>query len=235
MISQRLWEVDSTRGIAIILMVVFNWSFTLKFFNIFSIAESWVYWWLFPRFIGFLFIFLVGVSLSLSYNNAGNTGKKLKYLKRGSYIFLIGVGITVLTLLVFPSHAIYFGVLHLIGLSIMLSIPFLNRRKLGLIVGCAIVALGAYLQSLRFGFDWLLWLGFVPENIQTFDYFPLLPWFGFVLIGLYFGKPLFNSGHSSEPAASIPLSFLGRRSLLIYVIHQPILVSILFGLGYHVI
>ncbi|MBX2999839.1 MAG: DUF1624 domain-containing protein [Caldilineaceae bacterium] len=79
-----------------------------------------------------------------------------------------------------------------------------------------------------------VWLGFEPANYYYLDYFPLVHWFSVVLIGIFIGNMLYTNG---ERQFSLPdyssffpinlLQFLGRRSLLIYVIHQPILLVLL--------
>jgi uncharacterized membrane protein len=93
---------------------------------------------------------------------------------------------------------------------------------------------GLYLKNFTFGFSWLMWLGLMPEHIYTVDYFPLLPWFGVVLIGLFFGLILypdytrgFNLCDLSYFAVIRLLCLFGRHSLLIYLIHQPIRIAIL--------
>ena len=237
----RLWEIDFLRGIAIVLMVIFNYSFTLRFFNIYTIEGGRLYWNLFPRLIASMFISIIGVSLVLSYSRVKNKPKKyiyLKYLKRGLGIFGLGLGITLATWLFFPNEFILFGILHLIGISIVLSIPFLKFRKLTLILGSFIIGAGIYLQSFRFDFPYLLWLGFTPKNFYTFDYFPLLPWFGVTLFGLYLGNLFYTNGKRnfkikdrSKSSIVKPFSFLGRHSLLVYLLHQPVLVLILLILG----
>ncbi|MHC1596023.1 MAG: heparan-alpha-glucosaminide N-acetyltransferase domain-containing protein [Candidatus Syntropharchaeales archaeon] len=99
--------------------------------------------------------------------------------------------------------------------------------------------IGVYLKNLTFGFSWLLWLGFRPENFYTLDYFPVFPWFGMVLIGLFLGNVLYpnytrmydlwNNSHSSLVKL---FCAIGRRSLLIYLAHQPILIALLQIFGF---
>jgi uncharacterized membrane protein len=93
---------------------------------------------------------------------------------------------------------------------------------------------GIYLQTREFSFPYLLWLGFMPENFTTFDYFPLIPWLGVLLLGIFSGKSIYKkTGHitfkNKLPGAFV---FLGRKSLTVYLIHQPALISILMLTGY---
>jgi uncharacterized membrane protein len=104
------------------------------------------------------------------------------------------------------------------------------------------MALGFYLQEFRFDFSWLLWLGFIPKNFYTFDYWPILPWFGVTLIGIFFGNSLYKNGRRNFKIKDLSnlsivkvLAFLGRKSLTIYLIHQPLLILILMALGFKII
>ena len=141
----------------------------------------------------------MGVSLTLSNSRSMITGDYLeggllkKYLKRGLKIFSLGLLITFATWIFIPQEFIIFGVLHFIGISIILAYPFMKRKYLNLILGISIILLGIYLGNFNFNFTWLMWLGFIPNNLQTVDYFPLIPWFGVVLLGLFFGGILYKN------------------------------------------
>ncbi|MCK4634524.1 MAG: DUF1624 domain-containing protein [Candidatus Aenigmarchaeota archaeon] len=231
----RFYEIDYLRGAAILMMIIFHFFYDLKFLKIFYF-ESTLFWWLFPRLIATMFIFLVGVSLSISYSRTRKKSEKeilKKYLSRGLVIFFWGLVITLATKVLIGEGFIIFGILHLIGLSIILAYPFLRYRTLNLYIGTGLIFLGWYLATFRFPFSSLLWLGFVPSVFYTIDYFPLLPWFGLVLIGMFFGNTLYPQGKRSFNVREIKtpvtdlLGLLGRNSLKIYIIHQPVLIAIL--------
>jgi len=229
----RLWEIDAARGIAVLMMIAFHFLFDLSYFRGFSIAVDSGFWLVFARVTLAMFLLLVGISLSLSH--ARNRRTTSHYLKRGMKIFCYGLAITAITLAAFPQSAIWFGVLHCIGVSIILAIPLLQYRRLNLLLGLAFIIAGSCLAAFTFGFPWLLWLGFQPAAFYTFDYVPLLPWFGVVLVGLFLGKVL-CANRKQKQRKQLPytgqLCWLGRHSLLIYLIHQPILVGLLlFAFG----
>ncbi|MBV7337162.1 DUF1624 domain-containing protein [Chloroflexi bacterium TSY] len=136
------------------------------------------------------------------------------------------------------TGAIHFGILHLIGASIILAWPFLGGRWTNLLLGTLLIGLDWFVSSIRVDTLWLVWLGFKPVAYAAVDYFPLIPWFGVVLIGLFLGNTLYTHKglcFSLIDLSKIPpiqlLGLLGRHSLLIYLIHQPLLVGILVALG----
>jgi uncharacterized membrane protein len=234
----RFWEIDFARGLAVILMIVFNYSFALSYLSIYIFSHGWIYWTLFPRFVASLFISIAGLSLTLFYNQ---TKDHKKIISRGLKIFGLGLLITAVTFLTFPESFIIFGILHLIGISIIFGSLFLRFNKLNLFLGLLIIALGFYLQNFSFNFPWLLWLGFAPNNFYTFDYFPILPWFGVFLLGMFFGNLLYWNGKRSFKIKDLSKtyfarlsSFIGRHSLIIYLLHQPLLILVLLALGFKV-
>ncbi len=228
---KRLWEIDFLRGLAIVLMVIFNYSFALKYLNIHLLTTGELYWWVFPRFIASMFIFIVGVSIVLS------SPKKnyIKYLNRGLKLFFLGILITIATFLYVPQDTIWFGILHFIGLSVILGPLFLKASERVLLLSALVSMLtGYYLNSFTFDFPWLLWLGFIPMGFSTLDYFPFFPWFSLVLVGMFFGRVMYKDKKQFKPKmfrGSSILSFMGRHSLLIYVLHQPILLGLLYVMG----
>lgn len=244
-INRRFWEIDTIRGLAILMMVTYHLIFDLVYFGIYSLNLSSGALWIFPRFIAFIFIFLVGVSLTLSYSRADIIRKDQekkslfpKYLKRGVKLLILGLCITLVTWIFIPQDFIVFGVLHFIGLAIILEYPFLNKKYLNLILGILFIIFGFILAQFTVNYPWLLWLGLKPAVFVTVDYFPLFPWMGVVSLGLYVGKVFYTS---YERMYSLPdisknlvikmFGFLGRHSLVIYLIHQPILIIVLYLFG----
>lgn len=222
------------------MMITYHLFFDLHYFGVYStdLYSLPVLLFLYP--IGALFLLLVGISLTLSYSRVKNTLTKiqlrLKYLKRGSGIFVLGLLITLVTW-VYPHEGfIVFGVLHCIGLSIMLAYPFIRYRWFAFFVGFLCISSGIFLQFMvTVDFPWLLWLGFVPAQFYTLDYFPLLPWFGVVLIGVSLGNTVYHNNtrrfHLKEYSHYRVIRlfcFLGRYSLFIYLLHQLFIVGLLY-------
>ncbi|HJQ30394.1 MAG TPA: heparan-alpha-glucosaminide N-acetyltransferase [Rubrobacter sp.] len=233
----RFWEVDAARGVAIIMMVIYHTTYDLDTLGGYDIQSTSGYWALFADVTAGLFLFLVGVSLAISRARTGLTGWSLfrKYLARGLRILAYGMLLT-LVFLVLRMGVVAFGILHLIGVSIILAYPFLRLRFTNLVLGVLIFAAGLYVlaQDPASGSYWLLPFGVVPEGVMMPDYRPLLPWFGVVLIGLFFGNVVYGGGRQlahKAPALARPLLPLGRNSLFIYLVHQPIVVAVLTALG----
>ena len=242
----RYWEVDMVRGIAIILMVFYHFMWDLNFYRVISITMTSGPWQWFARGIATIFITVMGVSSVISYNrgvqNSGQTNLFSKFLLRGLKIFGWGLVVTLMTYLTIGRGFVVFGILHLIGFAVIVTYPFLpyQRRYLALVVGLIGIALGVYLND-KVSYDpWLIWLGVKQVGRLMVDYYPALPWVGVALMGIFTGQMLYPGGvarfnrpdNPDQPFIRL-LTFLGQHSLLIYLIHQPILqgLLILSGIG----
>ncbi|HHO69506.1 MAG TPA: DUF1624 domain-containing protein [Gammaproteobacteria bacterium] len=227
---QRLQSVDLLRGVAIGLMVFYHFCYDLGYYGFadFDFYDS-PFWTSFRTLILSLFLGLVGVSLWLA---QGRGVKWRKVLRRTALIAVNALLISAVTWQLFGERFIYFGVLHFIVVASLLGLLFLRFYRLNLVLGLALLALGAYSHP---GFDpraWN-WIGFMTHKPATEDYVPLVPWFGVVLLGLFAARWLSRRGSLSaarEPAwvqraRLLPLA--GRHSLLIYMLHQPLLMGVL--------
>jgi len=225
-------------------MVFYHFVWDLSYFGLVGVNILSGPWQVFARSIATMFIFLVGVSLTLSYNRAKSrnqhTGLFKKYFLRGARIFGWGMVITVATYFFIGRGFVVFGILHLIGVSIILAYPFLGwNRWASLVAGLVVIALGIYVDPLVVTFPWLIWLGIKQAGVYMVDFYPVLPWFGISLLGVFVGHILYPEGqrHFSLPDWSEVwpvrgLRFLGRHSLLIYLVHQPVLIGVFWALGY---
>ncbi|MCO6450385.1 MAG: DUF1624 domain-containing protein [Caldilineales bacterium] len=236
--SERLWEIDALRGIAIIMMVIYHLLWDLRGLGGYDINVNTGFWHYWQLVTASTFIGVMGLSLTLSFNYARSHGRTdnlwPKYLLRGFEIFSWGILVGIVTFLFQPNLYVRFGILHLIGVSIMLSYPFLNRRWLALGLGLALILLAELVGPLGLNFNWLDWLGLDATPRPAFDHFPLIPWFGVALIGIFLGDALYPDGKRRFGMPDLGqrwpvrgLRLMGQNSLLIYLIHQPILILLL--------
>jgi len=234
--SGRLIWVDAARGAAILMMALYHLVYDLDSFGGYALDSTSGFWARFADATAGTFLFLVGVSLTLSLARAGGqTGLFGKYLRRGVRIFGYGMLITAFFGL-FGLGTVVFGILHLIGASIILAYPFLRLGWTNVALGLLVISAGLALRAAGVSFGGpvpmeilLAPLGVVPEGLSMPDYRPLLPWFGLVLLGLAAGNLLRDRmpratlpGGASRAAA--PLAFMGRYSLFIYLVHQPLII-----------
>jgi len=238
----RFWEGDLLRGVAIILMVLYHLVFDLDYFAVYDIDVSSSFWLAVARAAASLFLLLVGLSLTLSHSRALLLGQEdgffFHLLKRSVWILGLALGVTVVTYLFIGKGFIVFGVLHLIGLSLLLAYPFLRLHRANFIFGLIFILLGIYLQNISASFPWLLWLGLAPADFYSVDYFPVFPWFGVILVGMELGGllyPGYRRRISVPDLSSSPfvrgLALLGRNSLAVYLVHQPVMIAILYICG----
>jgi len=232
---ERVWEIDFLRGLAIILMVGYHLLFDLgefrgiKRFLGFSTDLSSVAWTVAQYFFAGLFVVLSGTSSTLSRNN----------VRRGLRLLAVSFAVTAATYVFDPSSAIYFGILQCLAFSMLIyGAAFEKAGPVACAAwGALVFGLGAVLPILKKGlavrFDWLLPLGITSPSFSSFDYFPLIPWLGIFLIGSALGKSVYASRRSLLPWP-LPKTFVnaaGRHSLLIYIVHQPVIMGVLYILG----
>jgi uncharacterized membrane protein len=234
--ASRLWEIDVTRGIAILMMIVYHTVFDLSFFGMYPVNATTGPWRFFAYATASLFLLVVGISLVVSHDRAAVTlsGFSLtkKFLIRGAGIFALGLLVTVATWLYLHEGFVIFGILHLIGISVILAPIFFRFRKFNVTIGIFCIAAGYSIATLS-GPDFLLPLGIIPSGFTSVDYTPLFPWFGMVLVGMGLGSWLYEGAvrrFSLKPLPEFivsPLAFLGRHSIMIYLVHQPVIILLL--------
>jgi uncharacterized membrane protein len=238
--ADRFWEIDALRGVAIVMMVIYHLVYDLVLFGYYQASVVTGPWRVFARVTASLFILLVGVSLAISYAGRQQKGWQLykKYLARGLKLIGWGMVITLVTWIYMGKAVIIFGILHLIGAVTILAYPFLALRWANLPIGVAMIALGFHLNQLPVSHPWLLLLGLRPPWLFQVDYFPLLPWLGVALLGVFLGQSLypgaarrFDLPELGDQPGMKELVWLGHHSLAIYLLHQPILMAALNAVG----
>jgi uncharacterized membrane protein len=225
----RLGGIDALRGGALCLMFVYHFAFDLRFYRVLAADfEHDPFWLGFRAVIVASFMALAGVSLVLA-DRAGATAAH--FWRRIGVIAACAIAASAASWIVFPRTFIYFGILHAIAVASVLAAPFVRRPLVALLVGGAIIAAGIGWTHPAFDARPLSWVGFVTAKPATEDYVPLAPWAGFVLIGIALGHALARDAFRAlSPVAAAPawLRWLGRHSLAVYMVHQPLFLGALW-------
>ncbi|MDO8649044.1 MAG: heparan-alpha-glucosaminide N-acetyltransferase [Candidatus Peregrinibacteria bacterium] len=227
----RRLEIDLLRTLAIAMMVVYHLAFDLVTFHGWEIDVFTGGWRLFARATATLFLLLVGVSFVLSYQRADHPPPYRKYAKRALIILGAAYVVSLATFVVDPETYVRFGILHLIG-TVTFVLPILAPLREGnILIGSAIIVLSPLLKRTA-NTALLIPLGITPPWFQSVDYFPLFPWAGVILMGVGIGYAVYvrmGLRHSSWEGTPLlwSISTPGRYALLLYLLHQPVLFSIL--------
>lgn len=239
--KSRFIELDLLRGFAIIFMIFLHVIWDLDYFGLVPMnTQIYKLQVLVPS----MFFVLLGICLTVCSSKKINSSieKKKNFYKhlllRGLKIIGCGMAITLVSLIFISDRPIFFGVLHCIGFSIILSIPFLKFRYLNIIPAIFVFISGYFVGSFPVEDPTFLHLAIGLHqsdiSLHTVDYFPLLPWFGACLFGIALGDILYKG---NERRFKIPdlskykpvtlFSWLGKHSLAIYLVHQPIIAGAL--------
>ena len=230
--KKRIWELDALRGLCILGMVVVHLVYDLV--DLYGLVQ-WEYPPLFTfvqQWGGVLFLLISGICVTLG----------SRCIRRGLLVFGCGMVVSAVTWGMYyfgfseKSIIIYFGVLHCLGLCMLLWPIFRKLPHWALaVIGLVLVTLGFYLQTLEpVSTQWLMPLGLPWKGFASSDYFPIFPYLGFFLLGSALGKSVYRNKESLLPKVNahnpIIRFFLlcGKHSLGIYLLHQPLLSGVFY-------
>jgi uncharacterized membrane protein len=225
----RIAGLDALRGLAIVAMIGYHFCFDLRYFGVTRWDFEHDARWLTARtLILSSFLLIAGVSAVLAQRQAAPLSHWLRHIA-----IIAGAALVVSagSYALFPRSFIWFGVLHAIALSLLLAKPLFGRPVLAALAGVAVIASGIAFASPAFDNRMLGWIGFMTAKPVTEDYVPLFPWMGVLLLGVALGHALVRTGFSAlAPLARGPrfLRFLGRHSLVVYLVHQPLMLAFLW-------
>lgn len=232
--SHRLLRLDALRGLALVAMTTFHFAWDLEFFGYApaGLTAQPIFKW-YARGIAFSFLLIAGFSFALSHQGGINAASFAKRLgKIAGAALLISAGTYIAT----PDRFVFFGILHQIAAGALISALLVRTSApLILLVAMAIAVLPHVFRQAFFNEPWLWWTGLGTELPVSNDFVPVFPWTGYMLFGLALGKIALSTQWLSRPAATAPvqsyagrgLAFLGRHSLLYYLLHQPALFGLL--------
>jgi uncharacterized membrane protein len=241
--ERRLQWVDTARGVALVAMAGYHFAWDLAAFRWIDAAVILSRpFHLLGHAIAALFLLLSGYSLALARRSRGHQlWRDARYWRRWAQIAAGAGAITLVSFQLFPDAPIFFGILHCIALSSLIALPFVEAPAV-LTLSAAALALAAPALFVAPVFDAKIfwWTGLSTITPSSNDYRPLLPWLGFVLLGVAAAKAQAGARLSLSPRTreagsasrvARPLVFLGRHSLAFYLIHQPILYGALALIG----
>jgi len=234
--AKRIAWLDILRGVALIAMASYHLLWDLSDFGYLEPGYPSTGWpRIYARAIASTFLFLAGFSLVLGHRNGIRWNH---FWMRFAKIAAAAALVTVATYFAIPQGWIFFGILHAIAVFSLIGLIFLRVNPIfaALIAVLAVVA-PTYLSSDTFNDSWFWWLGLSTRTRTSFDYVPLLPWICPFLLGMAAARldrvqTLLRqnaAGDSGQNHLRNTFAFLGRHSLVFYLVHQPILISMLYG------
>lgn len=241
--TARYWEIDALRGLAVVMMVVYHILWDLWYLDVLPNIVLWEgFWKYFQRATASTFILLAGVSMALLTQRtraADDDALVRRFVWRGLRILGYGMLLTA-AIGLSGIGRLDFGILHLLGVSMLAAIPLRRLAWTNIFLWAVLFIAGFIVQSASSTTLWFVPLGLAPAQYTPLDYFPLVPWFGVVLLGMGVANLLYSASASarrytlpdwSDVAAIKWLRTLGRHSLLIYLLHQPAIWLLLYLLG----
>ena len=225
--GQRYGEIDVLRAVAIVLMVLFHLVYDLKAFAGIDIDYQAPLWFFIGKTSALIFIFISGLS----------SGFSRFPVRRGLKVLFYGMVITAVTYLFMKEEYVRFGILHFLGVTMILS-PFIfrlsSRTLWGLVVSSAL--LGFWFEGQVLETSLFLPFGLMYDGFSSLDYYPLFPYLAVNLLGILAYRRFYaqrtESSLFSFRLNSELTKWLSRNSLGIYLIHQPIILIIIYLVNY---
>ncbi len=239
----RIGLVDTMRGAALIAMATYHFSWDLEFMGYLQPGTAETGWLkIYARAIATTFLFIVGVSLVLS---SRPEIRWKSFWKRFGMIAGAAVVISAATAYFMPGEWIYFGILHCIAVLSLIGVVFIRLPLPVTLLVTAALFIGwiadtfvmpGVLDSHLLDPKYFAWLGFAAMPDRSNDYVPLFPWATSFFLGMSLARLAFRTSLPQRLAAlgtgGTWLARLGRHSLAFYLIHQPVLIAIAYGMTF---
>ncbi|NDV88106.1 DUF1624 domain-containing protein [Aurantimonas aggregata] len=215
-------------------MVVYHFTWDLEFFNYVDRGLTGEGGWrVFARVIASSFLFLVGISLVLAH---GGGVRWRPFLVRLGQVTAAAAAVTIATVFATPNSFVFFGILHHIVVASLIGLAFLRLPWIiAALAAVGVIALPWFVTSPAFDTRWLAWTGLAESPPVSNDLVPIFPFFGAVLAGIAVARLAQRAGTfealrrwNPSLAPLVPLGWLGRHSLMFYLVHQPVLIGLVY-------
>ena len=240
--NNRIHIIDELRGLCIILVVLYHLCYSgAEIFNIPWFENLLPALRTIQPSLPIAFIFISGLSFNLSRNNT----------KRGTELLVIALAITLVTALFMPEQVIWFGIIHFIAVanlfcsgikSTIEKIPFVVGLILSVVLFIAtygisvghlgIEPLAVNIPKVFYSTDAAMIFGVHTKSFFSADYTPVFPWIFLFSSGIFLGRYLHKLPKFIKERHIRPLAFVGRHTLIIYIVHQPVIIGVLYLLKY---
>ncbi len=229
-VKSRRKDLDSWRGLAVLLMLVFHGYYNLHSFQLVSMDLSqWSPWWWLRFFIANSFLFLAGMGLALGHSRGLSLAKFLRWwLPIAAGALLISLA----TRLLLSNSWIFFGILHLIATAALLAWPLSRQPRLAFVLALLLLALYLFTPYWQLSHWWPEYRSALGLPNSSLDYYPLLPHGISLLLGMALANilPKRDLLAGAQGPISQSLTWLGLHALSIYLLHQAILYPAAYGL-----
>ena len=234
-VTPRHAFLDIARGAALCAMFVYHLAWDLDYFGLSMVDPSASPGWkLLSHAIASSFLLIAGLSLALAHLRGKPAGAQLRRL---AGLALAAAAVSAVTYAAAPQAFISFGILHCILAGSLVALPLIRAPASSIAtLAAALIAAPTLWRSSAFDAPWLAWTGLNATAPATLDYRPLLPWAGVLLAGVAIGRfgaaaRLARVTASATAAPGRALAFMGRHSLAIYLLHQPVFLALLFAIA----
>lgn len=226
--SRRLLSLDLARSAALLGMVIFHFAFDLEMFGYIAPGTTTSGGWaVFARIVAGSFLFVAGASLYLAHRS----GIRWRgFLRRLTVLAAAAALVTVATYIAMPARYVYFGILHSIAVASVVGLLFLRIPAPVTLVIAGFALFVPYLfRHEVFNAPWLYWIGLSTQWARAIDFEPVFPWVAPFLAGLAIAKLLpVSIGETPVSPLAKAATWPGRHSLAIYLVHQPVLIGLVW-------
>ena len=229
--------LDQLRGAALLAMIVYHGAWNAVSFGLIDwTIERDLVLQISARYIAGTFLVISGVAIALTASRAAAPlYTSRRYWRRLAIVAAAAMLVSVATFIAIPDAPVYFGILHQIAFTGLVLAAIAHAHPFLPIAIGALVLVGDGLLSLPvLNHPAVIWLGLGTGAPVTVDWVPVFPWLAAGLIGFGLGKthivPWLAKRHTAPSAKRAgPLAWMGRHSLAIYLVHQPVLVGLIMG------